>query len=131
GSRARDATQANPLTIERTAICRAAAPLGFPGLERAYFPLALLLLAGFSLEPGLRVTAHKTRQKIAASSPFQGVGGCDRGDSATGAGARIFPRHAGVLLALAEQCAGRSACISEISIRWQLSRFLCAGRRCD
>src|SRR4029450_9261008 len=126
-------TRAAKLGSRRPALSRQRAPayLGSPGLWRSYFPFALLLLAGFTLQPGLGIAAHEARQKIAASSPVLGIGGCDRGNCAAGAGAWVFPRHAGVLLASAENRAGSSACVGKIGVRRQLSHVLRAGRRLD
>src|SRR5215468_11361314 len=97
--------------------------LGFPGLERADFPVALPLLAGFSLEPGLRATHNEACQKIPARPTVRSVGGCDWGHGATRTSARILPRHAGVLLAAAENCAGSRSSVSEVGVRRELDYF--------
>ena len=44
-----------------------------PGLERADFPLALLLSASFALQPGLRTAGHEACQKVAASLSIHGI----------------------------------------------------------
>src|SRR5512135_2515660 len=98
-----------------------------PRLERPHFPIALLLLAGFSLQPSLRAARDKARQEIAAGLTILCVRGGDRGHGATRTGTRIFPRHAGVLLAAAEHCADCSSRISEVSSGRQLSGLLCPG----
>src|ERR1035441_8180165 len=77
-----------------------------PGLERAYFPDALVLFAGFALHPGLRAAADIARQEIPAGLAVLGIGGGDWGDGAARAGARVFPRRAGILAAAGEHVGG-------------------------
>jgi len=105
--------------------------LRFPGFERADFPVALPLLAGFSLQPGLRVTHDEACQKIPARPPVRSVSGCDRGHGAARARAWILPRHAGVLLPPAENCTGSRARVSEVGVRRELDYFLRPRWRSD
>src|SRR5665647_535398 len=102
-----------------------------PRLERAYFPDALVLFAGFALHPGLRAAADIARQEIAAGLAVLGIGGGDRGDGAARARARIFPRLAGVLSPAAEQFADGDAREGEIGVGRQRARLLGGGRRRD
>src|SRR5262249_36762298 len=98
--------------------------LRFPGLERADFPVALPLLASFSLKPGLRAAHDEACQKVSACQTIRSIGGCDRGHGATRAGARVLPRHAGVLLAATEYRAGSGFGVSEVGVRRKLDDFL-------
>src|SRR5690242_10005745 len=102
-----------------------------PGLERADFPLALLLPASFALQPGLRTAGHEACQEIAARLAITCVRGGDWRNRPTRSGAWILPRHAGVLFAAAEHCTGRGPRIGEIGIWRQLDGFLGTRRRCD
>src|SRR3974390_2468161 len=128
GSRAADATRwrGPPGTAAKSARSGL-----LPGLERADFPVALLLPAGFALHPGLRLVAHEACQKIAARLSVLRVSRGSGGAGPARSGARILPRHAGVFLAPAENRGGGSACIGEVGIRRQLGDVPGTGRRRD
>src|SRR3974377_701393 len=116
----RDATRTRP-----------AASGVLPGLERAPFPNAFVLLTGGALQPGLLAAADVARQEIAAGLAVLGIG---RGDGSHGAarpGARGLPGGAGVLSAAAEPLGGGGARIGEVPVRWQFGHRLGAGRRRD
>src|SRR5208283_1741590 len=86
------------------------------GLERADFPDALFLLAGFALHPGLRAALDIARQEIPAGLAVLGIGRGDRGDGAACAGARIFPGRARVFAAAGEYVGGGGPRIGQIAI---------------
>src|SRR5581483_2715775 len=100
-----------------------------PGLERADLPVALLLLAGLTLHPGLRTARNEAGEEVAARLSVLGVGGGDWRDRAARSGARIFPRHARILFAAAEHGGCGGPRIGEIGGRRQLRLFLAAGLR--
>src|SRR4029453_3125809 len=80
-----------------------------PGLEVAHLPFALRDPTGLALHPRLVAVAYVTRQEIAAGHAVLVVGGCDRRDGAARARAWVFPRHAAVGAAAAEEFAHGSA----------------------
>src|SRR5262245_54591611 len=85
-----------------------------PGLEVAHLPFALRDPTGFALHPRLVAVAYVTREEIAAGRAILVVGGCDRRDRAARACAWVFPRHAAVGAAAAEEFAHGSACDREV-----------------
>src|SRR6516225_2782856 len=89
----------NPLDKRRRRRMQLALAL-FERPETPALPFAVRHAAGFALQPGLRLSVHIARQKIAAGESAFAVRGSERGDVPAGSGIGILPGDAGVLGAM-------------------------------
>src|SRR5689334_3731187 len=81
-------------------------------------PTATAALAAGALEPALGAAVDVARQEIAAlAAVLGGIGLRDRRHRAAGAGLRILPVLAGILVALAQHVGGGVAGEGEIGLR--------------
>ena len=103
----------------------------FQGLSARTSQMPLSCLQASPCIQDLRAAADIARQEIAAGLAVLGIGRGDRRDGAARAGARVFPRRAGVLAAAAEHVGGGGPRIGQIAGGRQFADRLGAGRRRD